>query len=277
LDKLGEYLGTVMLQYDQKSEKRLTYSPMKYIYDYKAMKRYGIDENDIPDDAEIINVPHSFIESHKRDFFALLISSIVVVVFIFLIYRQFVIRSANVDLVKVKDELKLRNRELQYLSVTDPLTGLRNRRAIEEAITEEIHRSKRYGDPISLLILDLDMFKKINDAYGHSVGDKVLEKVARIITESIRMTDKASRWGGEEFLVLAVNTCLKNALIVAERIRKNVMGIEVENIKKITASIGVAEYVKEEEFLKWYERADAALYKAKESGRNKVIGEEGKE
>lgn len=152
-------------------------------------------------------------------------------------------------------------------SRTDPLTGLNNRRAIDERIGEEIARAKRYGHPLAVLMIDLDDFKSINDRYGHVAGDDTLHDVAGAITRSVRSIDIAGRYGGEEFLVILPETAMVGAAAVAERIRAT-----IEQLGRTTASAGVAELFDEDTAAaELIERADTALYKAKRSGKNRVV------
>jgi diguanylate cyclase (GGDEF)-like protein len=156
---------------------------------------------------------------------------------------------------------------------SDPLTGLNNRAAFDKSIEQEIDLAKRHGHTLSLMMLDLDRFKQINDNYGHIVGDAVLKSFADCIMECMRSSDIVFRYGGEEFVILLRNTQIAGAQLLAERMRKNVeeMKFDYNNIKlNISVSIGLAELQEDDDRLKLVERADALLYKAKESGRNRV-------
>jgi diguanylate cyclase (GGDEF)-like protein/hemerythrin-like metal-binding protein len=161
-------------------------------------------------------------------------------------------------------------RSLEQLASTDLLTSAWNRRHFEEAVTGEIHRSIRYGHPVSLLLLDIDHFKRINDTFGHPVGDQVLREVASRIRSAIRLSDSLTRWGGEEFIVLMPNTGLSSATTLAERIREAISTYEFEGIGPVTASLGVADYLPSESREEWLDRADRAMYRAKDQGRNRV-------
>jgi diguanylate cyclase (GGDEF)-like protein len=166
--------------------------------------------------------------------------------------------------------LKRKAGELEQLSVTDSLTGLFNRRYLEARLTEEINRSQRHGFPLSFLMIDVDDFKSYNDHFLHSEGDKALQLVARCLKESLRGADVAARYGGEEFSILLPQTNLKEARIIAERIRQEVEQTEFPN-RKVTISIGVSTCATPTCTpleLKW--QADKALYKAKANGRNNV-------
>ena len=161
-------------------------------------------------------------------------------------------------------------RSLEQLASTDLLTTAWNRRHFEQAVEGEIQRSNRYGHPVSLLLLDIDHFKRINDSYGHPVGDQVIREVANCIRSVIRLSDSLTRWGGEEFIILMPNTGLSSATVLAERIRESIATHDFEGIGKVTASLGLSEYVPSDSLDEWLDRADRAMYRAKDKGRNRV-------
>lgn len=173
---------------------------------------------------------------------------------------------------RVKTHLRLHQtlRELETLASTDRLTGAWNRHYFEQIVTGEIARSYRYRKPLSLIFLDIDHFKRINDRHGHQAGDAILREVTRLIRENIRNSDLLIRWGGEEFTVLAPVTCLGNALALAEKLRVKIAAHEFPIAGRITISLGVAEYQVDETLENWLRRADQALYAAKHKGRNQV-------
>jgi diguanylate cyclase (GGDEF)-like protein len=170
---------------------------------------------------------------------------------------------------------------LEALSVTDPLTGLANRRRLLAAFADELNRSARYGTPLALLVIDLDRLKEINDRRGHAQGDRALQLVAEGLRRSCRATDLAARTGGDEFLVLAVNTTAGEALALAHRVcatvrRLGVAGAEREKPpagSAVTVSIGVADLddVTLPTFVALHAAADAALYAAKTAGRDRAL------
>ena len=159
---------------------------------------------------------------------------------------------------------------LEQLASTDRLTNAWNRRRFEEAIEGEIHRFHRYGHPISLMLLDIDHFKRVNDNYGHQEGDRVLKQVADCIFTCIRKSDSLTRWGGEEFIVLMPNTGLSYASMIAERIRTHIAAQSFATVGNVTVSIGVAEFHLNSSHEDWLDRADRAMYTAKREGRNRV-------
>jgi len=162
----------------------------------------------------------------------------------------------------------------EELARTDTLTGLANRRAFDEAVQQEIRRAQRYDEPLALILTDIDYFKKVNDTYGHHVGDQVLVGFARTLQDSVRDVDRVGRWGGEEFVILLPGTSLEEATLAAERMRLAVAGspIRVEGATcGFTASFGVARFSTAEPTLDaMLGRADTALYRAKSNGRNRV-------
>jgi diguanylate cyclase (GGDEF)-like protein len=167
------------------------------------------------------------------------------------------------------------NRRYQELATTDPLTGLRNRRYFQDRLREECARSDRTDQPLSLLMLDLDHFKGVNDAYGHPVGDEALAHVARLIAGSVRSCDVACRVGGEEFAVLCPGAREEEARRVAERIRRALertplQSSEAKKEVALTASLGLAVREPDSGIEDLVRQADLALYRAKAAGRNRV-------
>jgi diguanylate cyclase (GGDEF)-like protein len=160
-------------------------------------------------------------------------------------------------------------KELETLNIKDSLTNVYNRRYYEQTIEKEMYNAKRYGYSLSVIMLDIDHFKKINDEHGHSVGDEVLTFYAKLIENSLRESDSLCRVGGEEFLIILPHTNRDDAFEIAEKLR-----VLIQNSKKIipiTMSFGVTEYISAESKDYLYKRVDEALYEAKESGRNRVV------
>lgn len=161
-------------------------------------------------------------------------------------------------------------RELEYQARYDELTGLANRRHCDTLLRTEVERCERYGQPLSMLMLDLDHFKHVNDEHGHAAGDELLKQVARCIGEQLRRTDVAARWGGEEFVVLLPATRLGGATQLAEKLRAAVSRTATNDGHGVTASIGCGEYVRGEARDAFLRRLDGALYAAKDAGRDRV-------
>lgn len=161
-------------------------------------------------------------------------------------------------------------KQLTQLATIDSLTLVENRRSLDERLDEVVATQTRIPLPASILVLDLDLFKKINDNYGHIMGDKILIHFADIIKSTIRISDRLYRFGGEEFVVIANNTTIENAGKLAESLRKLVEKDKMLKKYGVTVSIGVAEMMEVDSKNSWLHRGDKALYKAKDSGRNIV-------
>ncbi len=153
----------------------------------------------------------------------------------------------------------------------DPLTGANNRAALDDTLTREIELARRHRTPLSLIVMDIDKFKSINDNYGHLSGDDILKSISKVVDRVIRKTDMLFRYGGEEFLVLMSNTGCEGAMLLAERIRHEIERMEIDLPEKavtVTVSLGVASLASNENGQSLFQRADDALYQAKAAGRN---------
>ena len=169
-----------------------------------------------------------------------------------------------------------KNAQLEALAITDPLTGLANRRRLMSRLDEEVSRAQRYKTPLSVVMIDIDHFKQVNDTHGHAMGDAVLRNIGAMLKSCVRTTDLAARYGGEEFTLVLPHTDVPAALQVAENLRIRFSEIEHQldgvTLRK-TASMGIAardgqgEVPQAEDLLKY---ADEALYHAKQNGRNQV-------
>ncbi len=165
---------------------------------------------------------------------------------------------------------KKKEEEVFQMAITDYLTGLYNRRYLETILKSAEDKANNRDITFSVIIIDIDNFKKINDTYGHNMGDKVLVAIADVLRNTLRISDIPARWGGEEFLVFLEQTNHNGAMALAERIRKGVEKTEVNGIK-VTVSLGVAQHKKGDSYMETIERADMALYDAKKSGKNRVV------
>ncbi len=179
--------------------------------------------------------------------------------------------------IKNRSERKEHNRkleELKNLSIKDDLTGLFNSRQFYSHIDQEIERSNRYFRPLSLILMDIDNFKSLNDTYGHLFGDKILSGIGEIIKSAIRMQDTAYRYAGDEFTIILPETDLERAIAVAERVRQAIANqtqvLSNPRPLKVTVSIGVVEYLTDEEIKCFVHRADSAMYSSKRNGRNSI-------
>ena len=180
---------------------------------------------------------------------------------------------AGQRIIELQNQLRNAKEKHVVLSRTDSLTGILNRRALYEVLEKEILRSAREKTPLSVVMLDIDFFKKINDKYGHSVGDAVLKELVRRILAELRSYDTFGRYGGEEFIILLPGTFMYEVMAVAERIRNAISSTPFEIASAslpVSASFGVAEFDFKENSDALVNRADLALYKAKDNGRNRV-------
>ena len=160
--------------------------------------------------------------------------------------------------------------QMERMAYTDPLTRTNNRRKYAAMINRELYRVRRYNTPMTALLMDIDHFKGTNDRHGHQVGDEILIGLAQLIQANIRSTDYLFRWGGEEFLVLLTDTHVADGLIVAEKLRSAVEHIELVRGIQVTISIGVTKTTDSDDEDTLVRRADEAMYKAKENGRNRI-------
>jgi len=178
---------------------------------------------------------------------------------------------------RMEEELRENERKYRELSIHDELTHLYNSRHFYHQLKMEVDRTDRYGQPLTLLLLDLDDFKRFNDTYGHIEGDKVLKRLGQVVKRCLRQTDTAYRYGGEEFTVLLPMTTSGDGAFIAERIR---MEFKEERFTQIsgddvsmTLSMGVAQYKAQEDLKSFVHRADQFMYQCKKSGKDKVCSE----
>lgn len=164
----------------------------------------------------------------------------------------------------------LMNQETERIATIDKLTGIFNRHKFEELFALENERYERYSHPLSLILIDIDHFKVINDTFGHDVGDEVLIHLAKTIQENIRKIDIFARWGGEEFLILSPNSNFNNIHLLAEKLRAAIEKTSFEKVGHITISLGISTFIENDSFAELFKRADNGLYSAKENGRNQI-------
>ena len=186
---------------------------------------------------------------------------------------------AKEALEQAYQQLQANENRIRELMLTDALTGIANRRALDERLTEEMKRVQRYGNGIAIIMSDIDHFKKVNDNNGHTTGDKVLQHFASLLHKEMRASDFVARFGGEEFILLLLNTDKEGAIQFAERLREIIKQSDIPELPyRLTASFGVTTIASFENNIAILERVDRALYHSKESGRNRVtyIDETGK-
>jgi diguanylate cyclase (GGDEF)-like protein len=198
-------------------------------------------------------------------------------------YPEFLARvRAGKRIVDLQKELVETNRRLELLSITDGLTKLNNHRHFQDELARAFEESARYERPLSLAMIDIDFFKKVNDTYGHAVGDEVLKEVSRLYQDSIRSTDLVARYGGEEFAVMMPETQMNDAIAFAEKIRALVESTPIETqagALSVTVSIGVSSvpHARIHSAKELIISADKSLYRAKKNGRNQVQAENRRE
>jgi diguanylate cyclase (GGDEF)-like protein/PAS domain S-box-containing protein len=168
-------------------------------------------------------------------------------------------------------ELELTNRKLDKLATFDMLTGVYNRRKFEQDMVMAVEKKENYDSPFSIIMFDIDGFKQVNDLYGHKMGDVILQEMASVVKRVLRESDKLFRWGGDEFVILLQETSLKNAFKAAEKVRKTVEAFDFEiEGSSITISIGVGEFMKDDNIDQFLSIVDNALLKAKAKGKNRA-------
>ena len=172
---------------------------------------------------------------------------------------------------RIEEELRIANSKLEKLATTDALTGIWNRHHFERCMVAEIERAHRYGEPLSLLLLDIDHFKAINDRHGHQLGDRVLVEISRRLGRQMRDTDLLARWGGEEFVAVLPHTSAMAAGALAERIRRLIPTMGIPGVGAVTISVGVAQLQPDDDLDSLFQRVDRTLYRAEEGGRDRVV------
>ncbi len=183
--------------------------------------------------------------------------------------KQLVVKNRLLN--DLQKELLEKNQSLEFLSMRDPLTSMFNRNYIIERCEQQRKLCLRTKQAVSLIVLDIDYFKKINDLHGHTAGDLVLQEIALRVEKTIRDMDISSRWGGEEFLILCPMSDLQQTKKLAERLNQAIAAEDFADMGHISCSCGVAQYQQDESFIQWFDRADKALYQAKSAGRNQVV------
>ncbi|MBU0665319.1 MAG: diguanylate cyclase [Proteobacteria bacterium] len=182
------------------------------------------------------------------------------------------IQDVNLIRIYVMDITKRKRDEekIYHLATTDSLTGIANRREFTAILMREMDQAKRYGSPMVLAMYDLDYFKRVNDTFGHDVGDHVLQAVTRLVKQNIRSSDIVARWGGEEFMVLMPQSDIVSARNTAEKLRLAIAGHHFDMVNKLTVSFGVTAFEPQDDLKSLLKRVDEALYQAKKQGRNRV-------
>ena len=203
-----------------------------------------------------------YIEDKKDKIFTILINTLPVVML--LLFSLIIVYILIHQFILIK--------KIKVIANKDFLTSLLNRRSMIKETTKQLGIANRYNQNVSLLLIDIDFFKKVNDTFGHQTGDTAIKEISKVLCKNVRESDLVSRYGGEEFLILLYNTDLESAYLLAERIRKEIAGLKIKGISfPLTISIGCTEYKKEESLDNFISRADFLLYEAKKKGRNQTV------
>jgi len=181
-----------------------------------------------------------------------------------------IIAERTAELAAVNQKLKNKIQHVEHIATHDALTGVFNRRMFESLLDVEIKRAKRYKQPLSIVLADVDLFKEVNDQYGHAVGDQVLCQLTQILSEHLREGDILSRWGGEEFSMVLPNCTTEQAYDMTDRLRRQIAESSFEKRISVTCSFGVTGYFDNDSVSSVFARVDKALYQAKNNNRNNV-------
>jgi diguanylate cyclase (GGDEF)-like protein len=251
-----------------------------YYFDWRQLIHWGIDESKLPKNSNIMFRRPEFFKEHLVEVSITLILAVLIVLVVR--YRELKkynreldsarkgLQSANLELGRVKSSLEEKNEMLRKLSITDSLTALHNRAYLDEKLREEFNRVERHPDELSVILVDIDHFKRVNDRFGHQVGDAVLIRVADTLRRNIRSIDTIGRWGGEEFLIICPGSDESHSVQLAEKLRKILGDVEHEGVGRVTCSFGVASHGMGMKLVKLIHNADEALYRSKAAGRNRV-------
>ena len=206
----------------------------------------------------------------KKFIYQSIATTFLIIVFIIIVLEITLRRFLN-KIELINGHLTQKVKEVTLLSITDPLTQIFNRQKLEQVLKAEMQRNHRYNIPFSVLMVDIDYFKRINDTYGHDVGDSVLIEFSRLISENIRENDVFARWGGEEFIILLSFQSIETVRQKAEFLRKLIEKFRFKKANKVTASFGATQYKSSESETELFKRLDNNLYLAKRRGRNQVV------
>jgi diguanylate cyclase (GGDEF)-like protein len=283
----GEAIGRVIARILQGQPADLS-GVQRYIFDHPTAERHQL--RNLPPEALVRNRPVSMWELYRWQIMLgvtliLLEAALITVLVRVLRSRRNALAALNDERNNLEDrvlhrtlELLTVNSKLEQLATTDPLTGIANRRRMTEQISKELDRARRYKHPLALLMVDIDHFKRINDTYGHEVGDQAIVAVAGALSAAMRSIDLVARFGGEEFVLLMPEASLETAGGAAERLRETVAQLRIDLdgglTVSLTISVGVAASYPQDapdSPSALLVRADKALYQAKKDGRDRVV------
>ena len=244
---------------------KMSFAKLYKPFDWVIASGIYLDDLDLLIENETQKMQEAY-NQHKLSSFAVALVAILISIVIIVLIEK---RICHL-IVSYEGEIKNHTDRLENLSITDSLTGLCNRFKLDNVFLYELNQAQRYNNPFSIVIADLDNFKAVNDIYGHQVGDQVIQKLAKILRDNARSADTLGRWGGEEFLIICPETGLEGAAQFAEKIRKKIELHHFPAINDITSSFGVATFHDGDDQHSMMKRADQALYRAKDKGRNRV-------
>ncbi|WP_372882452.1 diguanylate cyclase [Psychromonas sp.] len=247
---------------------KLSFAKLYKPYDWVIATGIYLDDLDLLIETETQKM-HQTHNKQKRRSFVIALLAVLISLVIMVLFEK---RIRNL-ILSHEEKIEAYTKKLKMLSITDSLTGLYNRYQLDNVLLSELNRAQRYNKTFSIIMLDLDKFKQINDTYGHQAGDDVIQELAKILRDNIRSSDIAGRWGGEEFMIICPETELQGAQQFAEKIRKIIELHEFSAIDGMTSSFGVAAFRNGDDIDRIMKRADQALYRAKNNGRNRVLAE----
>ncbi|MFB9288818.1 diguanylate cyclase [Pseudoduganella plicata] len=279
-ERIGRVIARIML-----GQPTDTADVQGYYFDYPTVRRFGLGA--IPPDAVLLNRPDNVWDLYRWQIIAgvTLIGvqgALIAALFVALRDRRHTLADLHNERNNLEDrvlqrtlELLMANTKLEQLATTDPLTGIANRRKMTDTIAAELERASRFGHPLSVLMVDVDYFKRVNDTHGHEVGDRTIVAVANVLMSSLRAIDTAARFGGEEFVVLMPETDEAVAAVAAERLREAAGALRLTagdgTLVAITVTIGISSARPDDSPSTLLVRADKALYRGKKEGRNRVV------
>lgn len=249
----------------EKISHKMSFAKLYKPYNWVVATGVYLDDVDQLIQNEIVKMEKTYSHQKFRSFLMAIIAILISIGIMVVFEKQ--IRSL---IISYENEVEAYTKSLEVLSVTDMLTGLYNRLKLDEVFMYEIQQGQRYKNQFSIILFDLDKFKRINDTYGHQIGDQVLQETAKILSTNVRTTDTFGRWGGEEFLIICPETSLEGARLLAEKIRTAFETHDFVVIDRVTSSFGVSTFHDGDSKESMISRADKSLYHAKEDGRNRV-------
>ncbi len=291
----GENVGIQMVQESMLAFQSGPFSPPRIVpaisttlFDWNYLQKFGIDSDSLPDGAEVINQNPDLLDKYFYEIIGVLmvivIQGLTTALLIFysrqkkrlsielsVTNKQLEqrVEERTHELQEMNKALKVKEEKITHLMLTDVLTDIPNRRFFEKEAEREFKRAQRTGSELCIAFCDIDCFKRVNDIYGHHTGDIVLTRIAACISKTIRSSDFVARWGGEEFVILFIESDLETAKSTAERVRLAVSEISFEMIKEpVTISIGISQRQPGDSLTDMMKHADSALYHSKDEGRN---------